>query len=64
MALEKELKEQRDRLERVEEENKRLLDEEQRREKQVVRRVQRAEAAGRATEQISRLKKELEKVNE
>jgi len=37
--LEKELKEQRDRLERVEEENKRLLDEEQRREKQVVRRV-------------------------
>ena len=62
--MEKELKEQRDRLERVEEENKRLLDEEQRREKQVVRRVQRAEAAGRATEQISRLKKELEKVNE
>jgi hypothetical protein len=39
LALEKELKEQRDRLERVEEENKRLLDEEQRREKQVVRRV-------------------------
>ena len=26
--------------------------------------MQRAEAAGRATEQISRLKKELEKVNE
>lgn len=58
------MKEQRAKLERAEKENKRLAAEEEQRRANAARKKARAEAQGKGKEQIDRLKKELEKVNE